>query len=87
VATPDLDGSLRERRLNLRSLEQLGDQGLTFANVLHKWDLADSVFASGPYRAEAIALDPISRRNYPFEAHAQWIIGDFTGPSAATSPR
>lgn len=87
VATPDLDGSLRERRINLSSLQTLGLQGLSFANVLHKWDLADTVFADGPYRSEDIALDPSSRRTYPFEPDAQWIIGDFTGPSAQTSPR
>ncbi len=87
VAIPDIDGGLRERRLPLASLDEaLGAAG-TFCNVLHEWDVADTVHGPGPFIGEEIAADAASVRGYPFEAAAAWIVADFTGPHRATSPR
>lgn len=87
VAIPDLDGGLRERRLPLASLDEaLGDGG-SFCNVLHEWDVTDSVYGPGPFVGEAIVADAASVRGYPFEESAAWVVADFTGPHRATSPR
>jgi len=87
VVIPDLDASLRERRLALSDLGAVFGPGGTFVNVLHKWDTADSVYGAGPFVGEAMALDPGSVRPYPFEEDAALIFADYAGPSAALSPR
>lgn len=87
VAIPDVDGGLRERRLPLASLDEaLGAAG-SFCNVLHEWDVTDTVHGPGPFVGESIAADVASVRGYPFEEAAAWIVADFTGPHRATSPR
>lgn len=87
VAIPDVDGGLRERRLPLVSLDEaLGVAG-AFCNVLHEWDVTDTVHGAGPFVGEAIAVDAASVRGYPFEDAAAWIVADFIGPHRATSPR
>ena len=66
VAIPDVDGGLRERRLPLASLDEaLGAAG-AFFNVLHEWDVTDTVHGAGPFVGEAIAVDAASVRGYPF---------------------
>jgi glutamine synthetase len=87
IAVPDLDAGIRERRVSAEQLEGALGSGATFCNVLHQWDLADTVFLGGPYVGETIAGDPSSIRHYPFEPDAAWLIADFTGPSAETSTR
>lgn len=87
VAIPDVDGGLRERRLPRASLDAaLGAAG-SFCNVLHEWDVTDTVHGPGPFVGESIAVDAASLRGYPFEEAAAWILADFTGPHRATSPR
>lgn len=87
VAIPDVDGGLRERRLPLASLpEALGPAG-SFCNVLHEWDVTDTVHGPGPFVGERIQADADSVRAYPFEADAVWVLADFAGPHRATSPR
>lgn len=87
LAIPDVDGGLRERRLPIESLTRFVADGASFCNVLHEWDVADTVHGAGPFVSEAIACDPGSVRRYPFEPHAAWVIADFTGAHRATSPR
>jgi glutamine synthetase len=87
VVIPDLDGSLRERRLALPDLGAVFGPGGTFVNVLHKWDTADAVYGAGPFVGEAMTLDAASARTYPFEDDAALVFADYAGPSAAFSPR
>lgn len=87
VAIPDLDGGLRERRLPTQSIPDALGPEASFCNVLHEWDVADTVHGAGPFLGEGIAVDPSSIRTYPFEEAAAWVLADFTGPHRATSPR
>ncbi len=87
VAIPDLDASLRERRLALDDVETAFGPGGAFVNVLHKWDTGDAVTGEPPFTGEAVALDWASARDYPFEKDAALVFADYAGPSAALSPR
>ncbi len=87
VGLVDLFGTLRERRVAVADLPQVFGAGATFANVLPQWDAAEQVFGEGPFGGEPIALDLTSLRPYPFEPRACLLIADYTGPSAALSPR
>ncbi len=71
----DLDGGFRERRLKLAEFAEFVD-GATFVNVLPQWDIADTVFGSGPFVGEAITFDGGSVRPYPFEADAAVIVAN-----------
>ncbi len=86
VGIVDLDGGFRERRFRLAELREFAEGG-TFVNVLLQWDIADKVFGDGPFVGESVAIDPGSLRPYPFEADAALLVADYTGPSAALSPR
>ena len=87
VAIPDLDASLRERRLALDDVETAFGPGGGFANVLHKWDTGDTVTGAPPFVGEAVAVDWASARDYPFEKNAALVLADYAGPSAELSPR
>ena len=87
VAIPDVDGGLRERRLPLASVAAAMGEAGSFCNVLHEWDVTDSVHGPGPFAGEGIAADLRSLRAYPFEADSAWVLADFTGPHRGTSPR
>ncbi len=87
VAIPDLDGSLRERRLALGDVETAYGPGGNFVNVIHKWDTGERVIGGPPFVGEATALDWDSVRDYPFEENAAYVFADYDGPSAALSPR
>ena len=87
VAIPDVDGGLRERRLPLSSVPAALGEAATFCNVLHEWDVTDTVHGPGPFVGESIAVDPASVRGYPFEPTAVWLLADFTGPHRVSSPR
>jgi glutamine synthetase len=82
----DFATMFRERRL--RRAELLGGvDTAVFANVLPKWDSADTIFAPGPYGSETVAYDPASIRSYPFEPRAAALVADYTGPQAEIMPR
>ncbi len=83
----DLDGTFRERRFSIPQLQIFLQNGPTFVNVLHKWDVADTVTGSGPFVGEPIAMDPASTRAHPFEEHAAIAVADFTGTFGKLSPR
>ncbi|NQV46071.1 MAG: glutamine synthetase [Rhodospirillales bacterium] len=83
----DLMGTFRERRLGIGDVASVMDGGGTFVNVLPQWDAGEQVFGSGPFVGESVAVDPASIRPYPFADNACLMVADYTGPSAALSPR
>jgi glutamine synthetase len=76
----------RERRMRRDDLLAGADTAV-FANVLPKWDTAESILAPGPYGSETVAYDPASLRPYPFEPRAAALVADYTGPQAEIMPR
>ena len=87
VVLPDLDGSLRGRRLKLDDIATAFGVSGTFVNVLHKWDTAEQVTASPPFVGEPVSLDWASVRDWPFEKNSFIVFADYDGPSRALSPR
>ncbi len=83
----DLDGMFREQRLAPNQIRRAFDGEYSFCNVLYRWDSSESVFADPPYVDEDIRLDPTTLRRYPFEQNSALLIGDYSGPSRALSPR
>ena len=55
----DFATMFRERRLRRADLLSGADHAM-FANVLPKWDSAESILAPGPYGSETVAYDPES---------------------------
>ena len=82
----DFATMFRERRLRRADLLSGADTAV-FANVLPKWDSAESILAPGPYGSETVAYDPNSIRPYPFEPRAATLVADYTGPQAEIMPR
>lgn len=82
----DFATMFRERRLRRADLLSGADHAM-FANVLPKWDAAESILAPGPYGSETVAYDPDSIRPYPFEPRAAALVADYTGPQAEIMPR
>lgn len=82
----DLAGMFRERRLRRPELLATVDTAV-FANVLPKWDMAESILAPGPYGSERIAYDAASLRPYPFEPNAAALVADYVGTQAEIMPR
>lgn len=87
IAIPDLDGTLRGRRLGKGAYKDFLANGASFADVILKWDIGDSVFMDGPYGSEPIAVDKDTLRPHPFEHDGAFVFADFVGPSKAVSPR
>lgn len=84
----DYDGGLRARRLPVAQAARALEQSYSFPNVLFRWDTGENVYDFGEWFGdEACAVDPLSGRVYPFEPHAALYVADFTGASAALSPR
>ena len=83
----DIDCVLRERRFGLAQARRFLENDPTFVNVLHKWDIADSVTADGPFVGEPIAVDTDSVRSYPFEGNSALLLADYAGPSRGMSAR
>jgi glutamine synthetase len=86
VGVFDYATMFRERRLRREEL-LAGAETAVFANVLPKWDSAESILFPGPYRSETVAYDVASLRPYPFEPNAAALVADYTGPQAAIMPR
>src|SRR5262245_25654484 len=88
VGILDMDSCLRERRLMLAPAVAALRGAYSFPNVLVKWDVAESVYDTREtFCDEPAAIDPTTGRHYPFEKEAALFVADFTGPSAAVSPR
>ncbi|MDE0047283.1 MAG: glutamine synthetase, partial [bacterium] len=87
VVIPDLDASLRGRRLRLDDIATTFETSGTFVNVLHKWDTAEQVTGSPPFVGEPVVLDWTSVRDWPFEQDSFIVFADYDGPSRALSPR
>ena len=86
VGVFDYASMFRERRLRREDLLN-GAETAVFANVLPKWDSAESILFPGPYRSETVTYDVGSLRPYPFEANAAALVADYSGPQAAIMPR
>lgn len=86
VGVFDYVSMFRERRLRRDDLLAGADTAV-FANVLPKWDSAESILFPGPYRSETVDYDVASLRPYPFEANAAALVADYTGPQAEIMPR
>lgn len=86
VGVFDYATMFRERRLRREELLS-GAETAVFANVLPKWDSAESILFPGPYRSETVDYDVASLRPYPFEKNAAALVADYTGPQAAIMPR
>lgn len=82
----DHSGAFRERRLPRDSFLAWAREP-RFANVIALWDSADTLFGSGPYLTEEVAIDASSLRRYPFEAGAAALLMELNGPSRELMPR
>jgi glutamine synthetase len=76
----------RERRLKREEL-LVGAPTAVFANVLPRWDSAESIIFPGPYGSETVVYDSASLRPYPFEPNAATMVADYTGAQKAIMPR
>jgi glutamine synthetase len=86
VGVFDYASMFRERRLRREELLAGADTAV-FANVLPKWDSAESILFPGPYRSETVTYDLTSLRPYPFEQNAAALVADYSGPQAKIMPR
>jgi glutamine synthetase len=84
----DTNAALRERRMTTRHAIAAMKGTYSFPNVVHRWDVAETVFdGAATFVSEAAAIEPASGRAYPFEPNSALYVADFTGPSAPRSPR
>jgi len=83
----DFTGAFREKRLTRAAFEGYCRNGWAFIDALPYWLHDETCFAEKGYVDEPVSVDPDSLRPYPFEPEAALAIGDYTGPSAAVSPR
>lgn len=83
----DTEGVFREKRLPVALARRYLAEGWSFIDALPYWGPNDTVRADRAYRSEACQLDVASLRPYPFEPHAALLVADYTGDSAALSPR
>jgi glutamine synthetase len=83
----DTEGAFREKRVPTALALRYVQDGWSFIDALPFWGPNDAVRADRAYRSEGCALDVDSIRPYPFEANAALIVADYTGDSAALSPR
>lgn len=83
----DTEGVFREKRVPVALALRYLEDGWSFIDALPFWGPNDAVRADRPYRSEACTLDVASVRPYPFEANAALIVADYSGESAALSPR
>jgi len=83
----DNSGTLREKRLPARAAAEAIECGWSFIDAIQYWDPSDTTFVDSGATSEAAAVDLDSGRRYPFEPSAAAFVADFTGASAALSPR
>ncbi len=83
----DFTGAFREKRLDADAFRNVLRHGWHFIDALPYWMHDESCFVERGFVDEAVAVDADSIRPYPFEPSALLAIADYTGPSAAISPR
>ena len=83
----DFTGAFREKRLPRAAFDAYRRDGWAFIDALPYWLHDETCFAEKGFVDEAVAVDAQSLRPYPFEPDAELAIGDYSGPSAAISPR
>lgn len=79
--------TFREKRLDMEAFETVLKNGWHFIDCLPYWMPDETCFEDKGFVDEAVTVDPDSIRPYPFEADAYLAIGDYSGASAAISPR
>lgn len=87
VGVPDLDGSLRLKRVEAAKAAKLASDGYQFCDVLYNWDTAEHSYGSGAYADLPAEIDPGSLRRWPFADHEAICIADFLPPFGLRSPR
>ncbi len=83
----DFTGAFREKRLDAAGYQQIAAHGWRFIDALPYWMHDDTCFAEKGFVDEDVTVDADTLRPYPFEENAQLAIADYSGPSAAISPR
>jgi len=83
----DFTGTFREKRLPRDAFQAFLRDGWSFIDALPYWLHDETCFAEKGFVDEPVAVDRASLRPYPFEPEAELAIGDYSGPSAAISPR
>ncbi len=83
----DTEGVFREKRLPVALARRYLHEGWSFINALPYWGPNDTVRADRAYASEVCRLDCTSLRPYPFEPDAALLVADYSGESAALSPR
>ena len=83
----DLEGVFREKRLPVAQARSYLQDGWSFIDALPYWGPNDTTRADRPYRSEPCDIDPSSLRPYPFEPNSALLVADYSGDSAALSPR
>ncbi len=83
----DFTGTFREKRLDASGFLAGLESGWRFIDALPFWMHDETCFREKGFVDEAVRIDPNSVRRYAFEPAALLAIADYTGPSAAISPR
>jgi len=83
----DFTGAFREKRLTRAAFDATLRDGWAFIDALPYWMHDETCFAEKGYVDEPVTVERASLRPYPFEPEAALAIGDYTGPSAAVTPR
>ena len=83
----DFTGAFREKRLDAKAFDAAARDGWHFIDALPYWMHDETCFAEKGFVDEDVAIDAASLRPYPFEPNAVLAVADYSGPSAAISPR
>lgn len=79
--------TFREKRLDADAFKKAMEDGWHFIDCLPYWMPDETCFEDKGFVDETVAIDPDSIRPYPFEAAACLAIADYSGATAAISPR
>jgi glutamine synthetase len=83
----DFTGAFREKRLDASAFVLALEKGWRFIDALPFWMHDETCFVEKGFVDEAARIDPDSVHRYAFEPAALIAVADYTGPSAAISPR
>ncbi|MEG6509902.1 hypothetical protein V6C03_13100 [Methyloligella sp. 2.7D] len=83
----DFTGNFREKRIDASAFQTALKSGWHFIDALPFWMHDETCFEDRGFIDESVAIDEAAIRPYPFEPGACLAIGEYSGPSAAISPR
>ena len=87
IGIVDVDTVIREKAVKPAKARKLLQEGYAFCDVLYRWDIGEEVYGGDAFADEAASIDPASIRCNPFRDDGVMFLADFTGPTAAISPR